>query len=59
MGRSALIRLLDRIVLDWGIYSWTHGGERVEQVQVLLSNGMLLVMDFTDFMMLADDDSWG
>ena len=53
-----MIRLLDRIVLDWGFYSWVHEGDKVQQVQVLLSNGMLLIMNFEDFIMLSDDESW-
>jgi hypothetical protein len=51
-----MIRILDQVVADWVPYVWAHDGALVEQVQVHLYNGMTLVMDYDDFMVMADDE---
>lgn len=51
-----MIRIFDdQFVADWGVFTWCYNGELIEQVQVLLFNGMLLVIDMEDFLMITDD----
>ncbi|MEE9529124.1 MAG: hypothetical protein V3V88_03645 [Dehalococcoidia bacterium] len=51
-----MIRILDdHFVADWGVFTWYYEGELIEQVQVLLFNGMLLIIDMEDFLMISDD----
>lgn len=51
-----MIRILDdHFVADWRIFTWCYQGEMIEQVQVLLFNGILLVIDMEDFLMISDD----
>jgi len=53
-----MLRILDQVVGDWNIYVWNFDGEWVEQVRVHLLNGMTLIMDYEDFMGIADDESY-
>ncbi len=51
-----MIRILDdHFVADWRTFTWRFEGELIEQVQVLLFNGVLLVIDMDDFLMISDD----
>ena len=51
-----MIRLLeDHVVLDWNIFSWCYKGEIIQQVQVLLGNGIILILDIEDFLQVSDD----
>jgi len=51
-----VIRILDDyFVADWGVFTWRYQGELIEQVQVLLFNGVLLVIDMEDFLIISDD----
>jgi hypothetical protein len=51
-----VIRFLDQIVGDWGIFSFEQGGEQMEQVEAHLYNGMTIIMDVDDFFNIADDE---
>jgi hypothetical protein len=51
-----VIRLLDQVVADWGVFTFECEGEMVEQVQAHLYNGMTLIMDLDDFFVLTDDE---
>ena len=53
-----MVRFLDQVVMDWGIYTWNHEGEEIHQVHVLLGNGMFLIMNIEDFEALTDDESY-
>jgi hypothetical protein len=53
-----VIRIFDQVVADWGIYVWNYDGEPVNQVRVLLYNGMTLVMDYEEFIALSDDGGY-
>lgn len=53
-----MIRIFDQVVADWGIYVWNYDGEPVNQVRVLLYNGMTLVMDYEEFILLSDDGGY-
>ncbi len=51
-----MIRILDdHFVADWGVFTWQYDGEFIEQVQVFLFNGMVLVIDMEEFLMISDD----
>ena len=51
-----MIRILnDNFVADWRVFTWRYEGRLIEQVQVLLFNGMLLMLDMEDFLMISDD----
>jgi len=51
-----VIRILDdHFVADWGVFTWNYDGELIEQVQVMLFNGMVLVIDMEDFLLISDD----
>lgn len=52
-----MLRILDQVVADWVPYTWKHDGETVKQVKVYLFNGMTLIMDYDEFMVMADDES--
>jgi len=51
-----MLRIFDQVVADWGVFTWNYDGMPVDQVQVFLYNGMILIMDLEDFMILADDE---
>ena len=53
-----MIRIFDQVVADWGIYVWNHDGEPVNQVRVLLYNGMTLIMDYEEFMWISTDEGY-
>lgn len=53
-----MIRVLDRVVADWYYYIWYYNGTPVQQVIVHLFNGMTLILDYEDFMMISDDEAW-
>jgi hypothetical protein len=53
-----MIRIVDRVVADWGVFSWEQDGQRVEQIQAYLFNGMVLIMDLEDFLTISDDTIW-
>lgn len=52
-----MIRILGEVVADWRPFIFRHNGHMIEQVQVCLFNGMLLIMNVEDFFFLADDES--
>jgi len=53
-----MLRLGDLVVADWSTFTWVHNGDLVEQVRVHLFNGMTLIMDQDEFMMLVDDEGF-
>lgn len=53
-----MLRLGDLVVADWGTFTWLHDGDLVEQVRVQLFNGMTIIMDRDEFMMLVDDEGF-
>jgi hypothetical protein len=53
-----VIRILDHVVVDWEFYVWEYDGELVDQVKVYLSNGMVLVMDYEEFMVMSNDEGY-
>ena len=54
-----MIRILeDHFVADWGVFTWNYDGKTIEQVQVLLFNGIVLIVDMEDFLMITDDGSF-
>lgn len=51
-----MIRILDdHFVADWGVFTWIYEGKLIEQVQVTLFNGMILIIDMEEFLMISDD----
>lgn len=51
-----MIRILDnQLVADWKVFTWEFDGRLIEQVQVMLFNGMVLVIDMDDFLSITDD----
>jgi hypothetical protein len=53
-----VIRIVDQVVANWGVFIWEQDGKRVEQVQAYLFNGMLLILDLEDFLSISDDETW-
>lgn len=53
-----MLRIGDLVVADWGTFTWIHDGDLVEQVQVQLFNGMTLIMDRDEFMIMVDDEGF-
>ncbi len=53
-----MIRIVDSVVADWGVFVWEQDGEMIEQVKAYLFNGMVLIMDLEDFFSISDDESW-
>lgn len=53
-----MIRILGEVVAEWRPFLFLYEGELVEQVQVYLFNGMLLIMNMEDFLFLADDEAF-
>ena len=53
-----MIRVLDQVVADWKYYIWYQDGTPVQQVLVHLFNGMTLIMDYDDFMLISDDEGF-
>lgn len=49
-----MIKLLDQFVADWGYYVWSCDGMTVRQVMIHLFNGITLIMDEEDFLMISD-----
>ena len=49
-----MIKLLDHLVADWNYYVWNCDGTPVKQVIVHLFNGITLIMDEEDFMVISD-----
>ena len=51
-----MIRILeDYWVADWRVFVWRYEGELIQQVQVLLFSGLLLIIDMEDFLLITDD----
>ena len=53
-----MLRLGDSIVADWNTFTWLHNGDLIEQVRVHLFNGMVLIMNKDEFMVLVDEESF-
>lgn len=53
-----MIRITDQVVADWGLFVWEQDGEVYEQVQACLMNGMTLILDLDEFLMISDDEGW-
>ena len=53
-----MLRFGNMLVADWGTFTWMLDGELIEQVIVQLFNGMTLIMDTDDFMVVIDDESF-
>lgn len=53
-----MIRIVDQVVADWGLFVWKHEGKMVQQVQAYLFNGMVLIMDLDEFFSISDDEAW-
>jgi len=53
-----MLRLGDLVVGSWGTFTWLHEGDLVEQVRVELFNGLTLIMNPDEFMLLVDDEGF-
>ena len=53
-----MIRIIDQVVADWGLFVWKQGERFVEQVQVHLFNGMTLIISLEEFLNISDDEGW-
>jgi len=53
-----MIRIVDQVVANWGVFIWEQNGELVEQVEAYLFNGMVLILDLEDFFSISDDEAW-
>jgi hypothetical protein len=53
-----MIRIADQVVANWGLFVWEQDGKLIEQVQVYLFNGMVLILDLDDFFGISDDEAW-
>ncbi len=53
-----MIRIVDHVVADWGVFVWEQDGKLMEQVEAYLFNGLVLIMDLDDFLSISDDQIW-
>jgi len=53
-----MLSILDQVVADWGFKTWYLSGEPVTQVRVLLFNGMILMMNFDDFIEIINNEEY-
>lgn len=53
-----MIRIIDQVVADWGLFIWKQDGVFVEQVQAQLLNGMTLIINLEEFLSISDDEGW-
>lgn len=53
-----MIRLLDQLVADWRPFIYDYHGLPIEQVEVFLFNGMLIIMTMDEFLSISSDEGW-
>jgi hypothetical protein len=53
-----VIRIIDQVVADWGLFTWKQDGKFVEQVRAHLLNGMTLIISLEEFLSISDDEGW-
>lgn len=53
-----MIRLLDQLVAYWHPFIYDYQGLPIEQVEIYLFNGMLIIMNMDEFLSVSSDEGW-
>ena len=53
-----MLRIADQVVANWGVFVWKQNGKLIEQVEVYLFNGAVLILDLVEFFSISDDNTW-